>query len=376
VSGQLADGVYDWVRDVYYFSDVNQVRVFSLTLNTWLPPIPIPAPQAAYGPQRLMGMAMSPDGTRLAVADAGAIAVYVVALNQPSSIQSFPYAAQFSTYPLAEVPTALAITNNGVVYIATSDLDGDGGCGYLLRLDPSTGTVANAGPPSEGNCLPTQGGPIGESIVSSADGTRIFFNDAGLLGYIDTASGQVNLPINNASDLGQGGYEIEMSATQNRLFADGFFVDTNLNNIGLQTLNIAEGIDAAYLYGGAFSADGSLFFQPGAQSIDVFDGVTGAFRARVALPVPLSPNFRALVSNNKDNRIIAITGTAGDGLAVIDLNSLPEPTPVTWLSARAAPAIRGNPQFRDPSNSGRPRNSLLKFHRRASPLLRSRSQSR
>lgn len=372
VSGQLADGIYDSIRDVYYFSDANQIRVFSLTQNAWLPSIPIPVPQAASGPQRLLGMAMSPDGTKLAVADAGATAVYIIDLNQTSSIQSFPYASQF--LPQTEVPTALAITNGGAVYVATSDLNGDGGCGFLLLLNPSTGVLSNVGPSSSGNCLPTQGGLIGESIVISADGTRIFFNDDAILGYIDTTSGLVTVPNNGFSVFASNDYELEMSPTQTRLFADGFFVDTNLNGIGLQVLNVPESIDAFYVYGGAFSADGLLYFQPAANFIDVFDGLTGAFRTRVALPVTLSPNFRALVSNSKDNRIIAITGT-GDGIAVIDLTSLPEPAPVTWLPAGAAPPMTWSPQFRDTSKLGQTGGPLQGVQRQASPLLR-RSRQR
>src|SRR5438552_16664941 len=155
------------------------------------------------------------------------------------------------------------------------------------------------GPHLLGNCLPTQGGLVGESIVTSADGTRIFFNDDGILGYIDTVSGQVTIPNNGYSVFAPNNYELEMSATQTRLFADGFLVDTNLNGIGLEVLNVPESIDANYLYGGAFSANRSLFFPPGTNSIDVFDGITGAVRARLALPLPLSPNFPRLVANGE-----------------------------------------------------------------------------
>jgi hypothetical protein len=374
VSGQLADGIYDSTRDVYYFSDANQIRIFSLTQNAWLPSIPIPAPHDAYGPQRLAGLAMSPNGASLAVADAGAIAAYVVQLNNSNSITSYPFASQFP--PLTEVPTALAITNSGIVYVATSDLNGDGGCGFLLALNPSTGTFSNVGPPSQGNCLPTEGGTVGTSLASSPDGSRIFFDDSGILGYIDTASGQVSTAPIGDTNLGQGGYEIEVSASQARLFADGFLTDTDLNPIGLQVLNVAESADAQYVYGGVFSADGSLFFQPGTEAIDVFDAVTGAFRTRVALPLPLSPNFRALVSNTNDNRIIAITGNAGDGIAVIDLSSLPEPPPVTWLSAVAAPAVTRNPQASNTSSQKKLESSFPMIHRPASPLLRGLAKPR
>src|SRR2546430_16420409 len=116
-------------------------------------------------------MAMSPNGASLAVADAGATAVYVIVLNHSNALKSFPYASQF--LPLTEVPTALAITNSGVVNVATSDLNGDGGCGFLLRLDPTTGLLSNVGPSYSGNCLHTQGGIIARVHILFAETQRV-----------------------------------------------------------------------------------------------------------------------------------------------------------------------------------------------------------
>lgn len=340
VSGQLVDGIYDPVRDVYYFSDAAQIRVFSLAQNTWLASIPVPAPRGAYGPERLWGMSLSPDGSRLVVADAGSIAIDVIDLNQPSSIQSYPLVTRIFGDPITEVPTTAAIINSGIIYIATSDLNGDGGSGFLLKLDPSaSGYLPNVGP-APFNALPTQGGMIGPALAISSDGSRIYYDDAGQLGWVDTTSGVVSAASITSTDLGLDDYEIELGANQTHLYGDGFLTDSNLNGIGLQSINFAESIDASYLYGGALSADGALFYQPGTQAIDVFDGVTGSFRARVALPVTLAPNLRALVSNHRDSTLVAITGDTGNGIAVIDLNSLPEPNPLPWLSSSAAPTAR------------------------------------
>ena len=331
VNGQLADGVYDPRRDVYYFTDVNQIRVFSLTQGAWLNPIPIPAPKRAYGPQRLLGIALSPDGSKLAVSDPGAVAIYIINPDEPSSIQSFPYGTQIPTGANTDEPSGVAITNNGTVYFTTFDLNGDG-TPFFMKLDPSTGLVGSASGVSD---LPTEGPDPDGRLALSADGERIYLNDAGSAGYFDIVAGQfVYAP---ESQIGEGSYEVVLGANQTCLFSDGFLTDSNLNSIGLQTLDFAESVDANYVYGAALSADGSLFFQPGAQFIDVFDGNTGSFRARIALPVQLSPNFRALVSDNKDSQLVAITGATGNGIAVIDLNSLPEPAPLPYLSAAATP---------------------------------------
>ena len=333
VDGQLADGVYDPGRDVYYFTDANQIRVFSLTQGAWLNPIPIPAPKGAYGPQRLLGIALSPDGSKLAVSDPGAVAIYIINPDQPSSIQSFTYGNQILTGANTEEPAGVAITNNGTVYFATFDLNGDGGSGYLYVLNPTTGNVSQAIGSGLSLYLPTEGANPSGRLAITADGTRIYLNDDGILGYVDTASGAFVVPPLGDSYIGQGDYELVLGANQTRLFVDGFLTDSNLNSVGLQTLDYAESVDADYVYGAALSADGSLLFQPGAQFIDVFDGNTGSFRSRISLPMQLSPNFRALVSNNKDSQLVAITGATGNGIAVIDLNSLPEPAPLLYLSA-------------------------------------------
>ena len=174
--------------------------------------------------QRLIGMAMSPDSTRLAVADSGAQATDVINLNQPSSVQTFPYRPQNNIYQV--VPTAVAFAGNGVVFIANSDLNGDGGCGFMKRLDLGTGNLAEVGPATT-NCLPTQGGLVGTSLAASADGSRIFFDDAGLIGSIDTTSGQITVANNNGYyNLDQGGYDIAVCTSQPRRLSMAFLPTT------------------------------------------------------------------------------------------------------------------------------------------------------
>lgn len=71
--------------------------------------------------------------------------------------------------------------------------------------------------------------------------------------------------------------------------------------------------------------------------MDIYDGRVGTLRSRIAFPVPLSTNYDALVSDGKDNILIAITGTSGNGIAVLDLSSLPEPAPLPYSLQRAQP---------------------------------------
>jgi hypothetical protein len=348
VNGQLIDGVYDSLRDLYYFTDVNQIRVFSRTQGTWLSSIPVPSPAGAYGPQRLFGIALSPDGSKLAVSDAGAFAIYVIDPDNPTSIVSYPVASKIFGEVITETPSGVAITNSGQIYFTTFDQDGDG-APFLIHLDPGTGNISNVG--GSTGYIQSQGAYQYGRLPISVDGTRIYFNNYGQIGYIDTTTGAVTY-CSECADLGQDGYDVVLSSNQTSLYSDGFMMDSQLNIEGFQALNWRESFDADYVYGATLSADGSLLFQPASQSIDIFDGRTGAFHSRVSLSVALSSNYRALVGDGKDNVQVAITGDSGSGIAVIDLSSVPEPNPVAYLvrssaihsNLSASPKIRGASQ--------------------------------
>lgn len=352
VDGQLLDGLYDARRDVYYFTDVNQVRVFSRTQGKWLDSIAIPSPAGAYGVQRLFGLALSPDGTKLAVSDAGAFAVYIIDPDNPASIQSFTFSSQmdFGGSPITTTPSGIAITNSGQVWFATFDQDGDG-APFLYHLDPTTGQINIAGgtqaqlgpvgyPQNEGNL------PYGR-LPMSADGSTIYFANEGEIGALNTATGAVSY-CESCADQDEGGFDIVLTPDGTGVFGDGLLLDTSMNFHGIQSVNYREIVEANFVYGAAFSGDGRLLFQPGTQNIDIYDGQTGAFVGRVSLGVPLSPNYRALVSDGKDNVLVAITGQNGDGIAVIDLSSVPSPAALSYPHVEAPRAPEANVQTAGP----------------------------
>jgi hypothetical protein len=120
-----------------------------------------------------------------------------------------------------------------------------------------------------------------------------------------------------------------------------------------------ESLNTSYVYGEKLSPDGTLLFQPSTNGIDVYDGRLGTLLDRVALPFALSQNFDALVSDGKDNVLIAITGTTGSGIAVVDLSSISEPSPLPYqVAASSSPVGRNftaNPNINVPRTS---RNAL------------------
>lgn len=310
----LEDGIYDPNRDVYYFTDAATVRVFSKAAGAWLAPIAIPA---SDNPQRLWGIALSPDGSKLAIGDAKGEAIYIVNPDNPSVVQKFPV-PQTSSGVITN-PAGLTISDAGMVYFTVSNFGGDGYSGYY-ELDTNTGAVTSlkiSGPGlTTDNLLRT---------AISSDGSRVYFNNDGQVFSMDTTTGSISYA-QDGPGCCYGDDDLTLSANQARLAATGYFYDSNLNAESYSALNDREIIGTTDLYGEMLGPDGSLLFQPTTNGIDVFDAHMGNLITRIALPVTLSQGFDALVSDGKDNILLAITGENGDGIAVIDLSSIPEPS--------------------------------------------------
>lgn len=117
-------------------------------------------------------------------------------------------------------------------------------------------------------------------------------------------------------------------------------------------LNLGEEANISCLYGEKLGPDGHPLFQPTGVGMDVMDGRLGIPLDRIALPVPNSPNYDALVSDGKENSLVAITGANGDGIAMVDLTSIPDPSTLSYNTAmlsatrfagpKAPPATRQN----------------------------------
>ncbi|MGB7189186.1 MAG: hypothetical protein WBD10_03550 [Acidobacteriaceae bacterium] len=311
----LAQGVYDPKRDLYYFTDAATIQVFSKSQGQWLTPIPVPA--SPNGRHRLWGIALSPDSSKLAVSDSGDAMIYLIDPDS-GSVQSFPVSAYFAAYRI--YPNGLAISDTGDIYFSayTSGGSGDG----FFKLDTATGNV--------------MGYPINASegkVAITSDNSKVFLNDGGgTVISVDTSTDSVSYA--TTGPVCCGDYDLTLSADQTTLEATSYLYDASLNAESYLTLNDREALNTTYVYGTALSPDGSLLFQPSTNGIDVFDGELGTLRLRIALPFALSQNYDALVGDGHDNVLIDITGANGNGIAVVDLSSLNEPSPLPYFKYR------------------------------------------
>jgi hypothetical protein len=320
----LAQGIYDPYRDLYYFTDASEIQVFSRAQGKWLSPIAIPALPGTT--QRLWGIALSPDGSKLAVSDPGADALYLVDPANPTSVRTFPIG------PNLTEPSAIAISDVGKVYFEVN-AGNDG----LFNLDTNTGTLTNYHLEAVGsNNL-----YLRNAITS--DNSRVLFNNDGCVFSVETATDKVLYP----AGCSFGNYELSLSSNQAQFTANFYLYDSALNLESYYAMNDREILNISYVYGAKLSFDGRLLFQPSPNGIDVFDGELGNLRDRISLPVSLSPNYDALVDDGTDNILIAITGT-GNGIAVIDMTSVKEPPRLPYESNLASPQHGG--RWREDSN--------------------------
>jgi hypothetical protein len=338
----LAEGVYDSQQDVYYFTDATKIQVFSRIAGAWLNPITLPAGDA---PQRLWGIALSPNGSQLAIADIEGAAIYVLNPDNPTAVAKFsvsqPWAGVYG------YPVGVAVSDAGMVYF-TFTTPGISGAHGFFRLDTSSGQVTDYGVDNPGlatdNYLRT---------VITPDNSTVYFNCDGAVFAVDTSTDKVSYA---KVDPGccYGNYELSLSANQTRFAATTYFYDSNLNAEAYFGLNYREVMNLSYVYGQKLSPDGTMLFQPTTDGIDVLDARLGNLLQRIALPITLSPNYDALVSDGTDNVLLAITGANGDGVAVIDLTSIPEPSPLPYevgvSRARRPTAVKSAP----PARRGRP----------------------
>lgn len=317
----LVQGIYDPRRDVYYFTDQTTVQVFSKTQGKWLNPINLPhaTPPAV---NRMWGISLSPDGTKLAISDAGTTLIYVLNPDTPAIVKTFATPSQVASD--TALPGGLAISDSGIIYYSTFYLNTTGNLA-LHKLDTNTSTVTDYHNIQAGGIE----NDAATRVLLSNDNSRVFTNSAGLVLTLDTATDVFFFnPL-----IGQGDYELTLSSNQTWMSATEFEMDTNLNQESFLVLNERESWQILGVYGEKLSPDGNLLFSPLLNGLDVFDGKTGTLRTRITLPISLSANYDALVSDGKDNVLIAIVGENGDGgVAILDLTSLPESPPSVFSS--------------------------------------------
>ena len=355
---ELAQGTYDSHRDVYYFTDANKIQIFSRTQGKWLSPVRISGPPGRS--QRLWGLGLSPDGSKLAIADATAQVIYLVDPSNWSPVQTFSVPTMPPYNGVITNAVGVAVSDAAVVYYAAYVQGGDD-FDQFFQLDTNTGVVTAY--EIEGPSTPAADVYLRTEL--SSDNSTVFFNDDGEVDSIDTATDKISWAQVEPGCC-YGDYELTLSGDQASLEANEYFYDFGLEAESYYALNDREALNIEYVYGAKLSADGELLFQPSTNGIDVLDGRLGNLLTRISLPVAPSENYDALVADGADNVLVAIMGATGDGVAVVDLSSVPDPPPLPYAKQSVSREGRAG---KTGNRSGVGSETLKGPHRRANPRV-------
>jgi len=107
----LMSGEYDPQRHLVYYTDSDRVQVFSLDSRSWLTAMVPPAGSVA---RRLVGVAISPDASRLVVTDAGNNSVLVLSLPSGATLREHSMATAADEY---HVPLDVVVRNNDQAFV-------------------------------------------------------------------------------------------------------------------------------------------------------------------------------------------------------------------------------------------------------------------
>lgn len=318
----LMQGVYDAQQSAIYFTDRVQIDVFSQASQQWSTPIAIPYANIS---SRLYGISLSPDGNTLAVSDAGNAKIYVLHPSSPQIVNSFDVSQQLSGYE----PCGLAVTNSAVVYYATFDLpSSQSGITAFHKLNTTNGSITDF------NLVEDVGQNEDDSyirVLLSPDGSRVYVNENGHAWILDTSDDSLSAALQVTVD--EGSVEMAISADGNELVTAGFLTDDYFNAISQVAYVDRDVWLPVAVYGQKLNSDGSLLFQPLTNGIDVIGGTTGLLQERIALPIQIADVYDALVLDNADQLVFAITP---GGIAKVDLDSLSS----TQSASRKALAVK------------------------------------
>jgi hypothetical protein len=337
--------IYDRLRNQLYLSARDHVDVFSLASNQFIAPFALPT---AGGMKQFAGMALTPDGSKLIVANLLDGSVDIVNPDQPASafaVAIAPTSSGIDGPPCTIGPSYVATTNTGkafVVYGGVPQVNcGPGGATYLLDL--ATKAVSQV-PPS--SCDQQSA----SYVSSSRDGSKLAFGGSISAGggwcIYDSASNTYKFSIffqpYGAAVAGDGnvfaaGFRItdsQGSLLNFMAFPDPFYPaqlpsTPQGNGVLPQTLE-------------KMNDSGSLLYVPFQNTVDILDVPHGILSRRVTLSEQIPQIVDALAIDITGQNIFAITNA---GLTVIQLNAVPlsigSVTPVVG-SAGSTLTIRGS----------------------------------
>lgn len=314
VTANLQSGIYDAGRDLYYFADQAQIQVLSRSTGQWLSPIALPG---VGSNTQLLAISESPDGTKLAVSDFGDQAIYVLNPDSPASAKIYPMSLDNDGFSSSLAPSGLAVTDNGMVYFDTRDINGTGTPAFH-KLNTTTSSITDLGSLQSGGANDDF-----DRALSSPDGSKVYASIGDAYFWLDTSNDTIHFT--SASGSGSSP-DLAVSGDGSTVDADGELTDSLLNPETVLAYIDWETWFPTGVIGQKLNQDGSILFQPLTDGIDMLARNTGRLLYRIQIPLTPANNYDPLVIAGGQNTLAIISATR---VSFVDLSSLPIATEYT-----------------------------------------------
>jgi hypothetical protein len=307
----------------------DHIDVFSASTNSFSSPISVPS---LTGTKQIAGLALTPDGSKLLVADIADQSVAILNPDTPTVGTALVHIAGpllDGMYTPGPFEIAATSTNNAFVGLGVNTRNVTGGSLGLVELDLGTLQV-------------TQRSDVGTTISGnymqgSADGTKVIMgtpNDSGGEVGVWSAANDTWIAHSTGEQTDQFINDVAASSDGRILVVNNnsgepggfpfpFIMDGQANIIAQANFPDFQAIGD--LAGEQLDQTGALLYAPTSVGVDIIDTRTGQLRERIYLNETLPFIYLAAV-----NKILAITPDGSEifvatttGLTVIQLDSVP-----------------------------------------------------
>jgi len=331
--------IYDQPRQRICLSNIDHVDVFDLQKNLFLSPIDPPGGPSIFADLR--GLALTPDGSQLVVADFGAQNIYL--LDPVLGTGTTAFVGGVSGF-MNSGPTRVAPTSVQTVFVG---LNGEGGssgacstCLAQVNLAASPPTIQTAPQPEVTSLT---GAPL---LQSSAAGDQVFLAFASAPGgplaswsanspnhFVTSAANSSAIDLTTSAD----GSTFAVANAATEIYAPNFTVGSVPVFSELEQIPSRVSVPGMVLH-----PSGALLYQPfltGAPGstgvkggVDILDAHSGALRLRVFLPQQFMTDVDGLhgsflATDENGQRLFAITSSDGTAqnaaLTIVQLAAVP-----------------------------------------------------
>ncbi len=332
--------IYDQPRQRIYLSNIDHVDVFNLQQNLFLSPIQPPGgPPPNAG---LRGLALTPDGSQLVVADFGAQNVYLFDPVKGTGTTVFVGGVSGFTN---SGPARVAATSVQTVFVGLSGEGGSSGaCSTCLAQMNLSATPPSIQPAPQPEVTSLTGAPL---LQSSAAGDQVFLAFASAPGG-PLASWNASSPNHFVTSAANSAALDLVTAADGSAFGLGANGTTEVHAADFSISSVPASAELTQIPGRVFvpgmvlHPSGALLYQPfltGAPGspgikggIDIVDAHSGALRLRIFLPQQFMTDVDGLhgsflATDENGQRLFAITSSDGSAqnaaLTIVQLAAVP-----------------------------------------------------